>query len=112
MNISISLLILASFIQVQERQKRRKVADIKKLMSSTLEPCMSSHGLKPTTLVAETSEGMELTIPLDNSPTTLTEPKRPTDTVSKALYLLDRFAVSDEFYHELAQVNTVICTLK
>lgn len=70
---------------------------------------MESHGLRATTVVAETSDGRQLTIPLSDSPVTLTEPKRPTaDTASKALYLLDRFAVSDEFYHELAQVNTML----
>ena len=40
------------------------------------------------------------------SPQSATTPERP-DPTARTLYLLDRFCVSDEFYHEIAQVRTV-----
>ncbi|CAI7989297.1 hypothetical protein GBAR_LOCUS175, partial [Geodia barretti] len=75
-------------------------------MSSTVETCVTSHGLTPMTLTAKTSDGKLLSIPFSESSATITELTQPAPTGSraKALFLLDRFAVSDEFYHELAQI--------
>ena len=94
--------------KVGERQKRRKVSDIKMLMSSTIETCVTSHGLKPAMLTAETSDGKLLNNPFSDQPATITE---PADRRANVLFLLDRFAVSDEFFHELAQVSRLQSTL-
>lgn len=99
-------------IQVGVRQKQRKLSQIKTYASSTLEPCMESYGLTPTTLTAHSSSGVPVTIPLNNSltiPSSSTENPSTSSNVSEAactLYLLDHFGVSDQFYHELAQVQT------
>ena len=87
--------------------------DIKTLMPSTVETCVTSHGPTPVMLTAKTSDGKLLRIPLSERPATITEPTQlaPTDSRAKALFLLDRFAVSDEFYHELAQVSTLQSTV-
>ena len=98
--------------KVGERQQRRKVAQMKTYMSSTVKPCLTSHGLTPEAVTAKTSDGKVLTIPFSDAPATTTMPdiqlaaeeNGEGSTKSKALYLLDRFAVSDQFYHELAQV--------
>ena len=98
-------------IQVGVRQKQRKLSQIKTYASSTLEPCMESYGLTPTTLTAHSSSGVPVTIPLSNSltiPSSSTENPSTSSSVSEAactLYLLDHFGVSDQFYHELAQVH-------
>ena len=88
------------------------MCDIKTLMSSTVETCVTSHGLTPVTLTAKTSDGKLLSIPFSESSATITELTQPapTDSRATALFLLDRFAVSDEFYHELAQVSTLQST--
>ena len=64
-------------------------------------------------LTAKTSDGKLLRIPFSERPATITEPTQPapTDSRAKALFLLDRFAVSDEFYHKLAQVSTLQSTV-
>ena len=82
---------------------------MKTLMTSTIETCVTSHGLKPMMLTAETKDGKQLSIPLSDHPVTTTEPTPPetADSRTKALFLLDRFAVSDELYHELAQVSRI-----
>ena len=92
------------------------MSQIKTYISSTLEPCMSSYGLAPTTLTATSTDGCLVTIPIADSPA----PPSTTENLSMVhsaeavtactLYLLDHFAVSDQFYHELAQVfNFKIC---
>ena len=88
--------------------------DIKTLMSSTVETCVTSHGLTPMTLTAKTSDRKLLSIPFSESSATITELTQPAPTGSraKALFLLDHFAVSDEFYHELAQVSTLQSTVR
>ena len=99
-------------IQVGERQKRRKVSQMKAYISSTLEPCLTSYGLAPTSVTASSTDGCLVTIPIADSPTPSTSTSsvnRPLadtagTTTACTLYLLDRFAVSDQFYHELAQV--------
>jgi hypothetical protein len=76
-------------------------------MSSTIEQCMTSHGLTPETVTAKTTDGKLLTIPFSDAPATTSTIGQSADTTitrATALYLLDRFAVSDQFYHELAQV--------
>ena len=83
---------------------------MKTYMSSTVQPCLLSHGLQPETVTAKTADGKLLNIPFSNDEAT-TSSSLPADEGNseespraKTLYLLDRFAVSDQFYHELAQV--------
>ena len=82
---------------------------MKTLMTTTIETCVTSHGLKPTMLTAETRDGKQLNIPFSDHPATTTEPTPPetADSRTKALFLLDHIAASDEFYHELAQVSRI-----
>ena len=89
------------------------MSDIKTLMSSTIETCVTSHGLKPAMLTAETSDGKLLNNPFSDQPATITEPAHPetADRRANVLFLLDRFAVSDEFFHKLAQVSRLQSTL-
>ena len=82
------------------------MSQIKTYTASTLEPCFSSYGLAPTSLTATTVDGGIVTIPIADSP-----PHTAKDATASTLYLLDRFAVSDQFYHEIAQVCTLqFCT--
>ena len=53
-----------TLIQVGERQKRRKISQIQEFMNATVEPCMVSYGLTPTTV---THGGNQVTIPLCNA---------------------------------------------
>ena len=70
---------------------------------------MSSHGLARTVLSPVSADGNHITIPLTDNPTCSQVENRSTAhsteaVTARTLYLLDRFAVSDQFYHELAQV--------
>ena len=96
-------------LQFSDRQRRRKVSQIKTYISGTLEPSMSSYGLVPTTLTATSSDGGIVTIPITDSPapSSSTQSHSAEVATARTLYLLDRFAESDEFYHELAQVFTL-----
>lgn len=86
------------------------MSQIKTYLSGTLELSMSSYGLVPTTLTATSSDGGIVTIPIGDSLTQSSSKQSHSARVETArtLYLLDRFAVSDEFCHELAQVLTHI----
>ena len=89
------------------------MSQIKTYTASTLEPCLSSYGLAPTSLTATTVDGGIVTIPIADRPphNSSTELHTAKDATASTLYLLDRFAVSDQFYHELAQVCTLqFCT--
>lgn len=65
-----------------------------------------SFGLTPEAVVARSVEtGAPVEINLSDSPTTSTETNSADlSKVMQTLYLLERFGVSDEFYHELTQV--------
>ena len=96
-----------TLIQVGKRQKRRKISQIQEFMNATVEPCMVSYGLTPTTITAVTHGGNQVTIPLSDAEVPCSTASRARDddeTAARTLYLLDRFAVSDECYHEIAQV--------
>ena len=67
---------------------------------------MSSHGLTPTVLSALYADGNHITIPLADNPTCCQVENRSTARSTKAvtartLYLLDRFAVLDQFYDKV-----------
>ena len=90
---------------------RRKVSQIKSYVSATLKPSLTSYGLTPTALTAVSDSGAPLIIPLSDGPAPSSSTDNPSTALSaevataRTLYLLDRFGVSDQFYHELAQVH-------
>ena len=94
-------------IQVGERQKRRKMAELHVYMSHTLEPC---YGLTPTAVTAVTEQGTSLQLTLSNGPVddqteSANDDTTQGDQVARTLYILDRFGISDEAYHALTQVH-------
>ena len=96
-------------LKVGERQKRRKIAQLQRFTDSTLQPCMASYGLTPTSVMAVTDTGTPVTLPLASGPSSSPQPAVvPVDHSERVLYLLDRYGVSDEFYHELAQVRHIV----
>ena len=74
-----------------------------------------SFGLVPETVVARSvATGAPVEIALVDSLTPTTSIGRKsadTPKVMQTLYLLERFGVSDEFYHELTQVCVCVCVL-
>lgn len=90
------------------RQKRRKLSQFQRAADAALW-FGESFGLIPAQLTVRSSVNDEsLTIPLNS-----TSPPHPDTPLARevdefcamqTLYLLDRFGVSDEFYHELTQV--------
>lgn len=60
----------------------------------------------PTTVTAVTEKGTPITLNLSDSPgpSPPTEAAGDTARIAETLFILDRFGVSDECYHELAQV--------
>ena len=101
--------------QVSDRQKRRKLSKFKQSATKALW-FAETFGLEVESITARTSnDGNELVIPLssqqDNHPSVVPATSTaPTDrnshsNVMQTLYLLERFGVSDEFYHELTQVR-------
>ena len=64
---------------------------------------------------AVTDKGTPITLSLVDAPcpseagpsSQAASPSQP-DQTARVLYLLDRYGVSDEFYHEMAQVSTEI----
>ena len=68
---------------------------------------MESYGLTPTAVTAITDMGTPISINLSDAPgpSPLSAAASSQDNTASTLYLLDRYGVSDEFYHELAQVR-------
>ena len=99
------------YTKVGQRQKRRKIAQLKSYTRLALEP-LQSYGLTPQTVTAVTDQGCSVSLELSEAPPQTTGPAQistaePEENTRSVLFLLDRFGVSDEFYHELAQVHTV-----
>ena len=101
--------------EVSDHQKRRKLSKFKQSATKALW-FAETFGLEVESITARTSnDGNELVIPLSsqqgNHPSVVTATSTaPTDrnshsNVMQTLYLLERFGVSDEFYHELTQVR-------
>ena len=83
------------------------MAELKTYTKLALEPFESS-GLTPLTVTAVTDQGCSVSLELCVSPApSSSAAAEPEGSTRNVLYLLDRFGVSDEFYHELAQVYTV-----
>lgn len=70
---------------------------------------MESYGLTATAVTAVSDAGTPITLSLADVPADSTANTVEADIRARTLYLLDRFGVSDEFYHELAQVR--ICAV-
>lgn len=72
---------------------------------------MKSFGLTPTGVTAVTDKGSPVTLTLSDAPgpSPLTEAARedPEKRIAETLFLLDKFGISNECYHELAQVTNV-----
>ena len=97
-----------TYEDVGSKQKRRKLFQFQGATDAALW-FGESFGLVPMQLMVRTSKSDEaISIPLNGSITPFhdTQPAREVDEfcAMQTLYLLDRFGVSDEFYHELTQV--------
>ena len=97
---------------LSSRQQRRKLSHFQRAADAALW-FSESFGLIPTQLTVRTSVNDDsLTVPLSDTAPPLpdTPPVREIDEfcAMQTLYLLDRFGVSDEFYHELTQVCIVL----
>ena len=101
-----------SYDDLSSRQKRRKLSQFQRAADAALW-FGESFGLVPAQLTVRSSVNDEsLTIPLGGTspPLSDTPLAREIDEfcAMQTLYLLDRFGVSDEFYHELTQVCIVL----
>lgn len=99
--------------EVGAKQKKQKLAHFQKAADAALW-FGESFGLVPAQLTVQSSAIDEaITIPLGDSSTPLPNAQPNIREVSEfsamqTLYLLDRFGVSDEFYHELTQACHII----
>lgn len=93
---------------MSSRQKRRQLHKLRDFTAKALF-FYDSFGLKPESITCSLSSEESLTIALGDSGSSSAGPPSPTvvqkEGAQQVLYLLDRFGVSDEFYHELAQVG-------
>ena len=93
--------------KVSDRQRRRKLSQLKGFTQKALY-FAESLGLKPETLLTRSVQtGASVVVNLGDGSSSHGLPSPPDGdscNVMQVLYLLDRFAVSDEFYHELTQV--------
>ena len=100
--------------EVSDCQKRRKLSKFKQSATKALW-FAETFGLEVESITARMSnDGNELVIPLSsqgNHPSvvpatsTASTDRNSHSNVMQTLYLLERFGVSDEFYHELTQVR-------
>ena len=104
--------------EVSDRHKRRKLSKFKESATKALW-FAETFGLEVESITTKTiSAGNEVVIPLasqqGNCPSMASSSSTaPTDrnchsNVMQTLYLLERFGVSDEFYHELTQVRLIM----
>jgi hypothetical protein len=73
-------------------------------MRDTLEPCVQTYGLTPTTVSAVTDQGTSVSFEFGTPSSAREAPQEPQDKAASVLFLLAQYGVSDAFYHELAQV--------
>ena len=101
-----------SYDDLSSRQKRRKLAQFQRAADAALW-FGESFGLVPAQLTVRSSvndEALTITLGGTSPPLSDTPLAREIDEfcAMQTLYLLDRFGVSDEFYHELTQVCIVL----
>ena len=87
------------------------MCQLKRYTTLALQP-LQSYGLTPHTVTAVNDKGQHVSLELCPESSTAAAPLSTSaeEKTKTALFLLDRFAVSDEFYHELAQVAGTIVT--
>ncbi len=92
--------------EVGEWQQRRKLSQFKSSVDKVLW-FATSFELGIVSLTTRTSQIEIITFSFGDSTTTVQPANPPIDetVIMQTLYLLERFSVSDEFYHELTQVR-------
>ncbi len=91
--------------EVGERQQRWKLSQFKSSVEKVLW-FATSFGLEIVSLTNRTSQSEIITFSFGDSTAPVQPASPPIDetVIMQTLYLLERFGVSDEFYHELTQV--------
>ena len=87
------------FSVLSTRQQSRKLSQLKTAVEKALW-FVESFGLDVQSITVKTSEGKPIELPMHESTTDEND-----DSVRQILYLLERFGVSDEFYHELSMAH-------
>ena len=85
---------------LSSRQQRRKLSQLKTAVEKELW-FMESFGLDLQSISVKTSQGKVIEIPMESTTTDVND-----DSVRQTLHLLERFGVSDDFYHELSMANS------
>ena len=96
--------------EVGERQRRRKILILRESCKRALW-FADSFNVDIISLLVETKKTKEqltvdISIPSSLPGISTQSPSDAADMVHKILYLLDRFAISDEFYHQLSMIQT------
>ena len=92
---------------VAERQARRKMLEVASLAKKALW-FAETFGLIPESLgLRKAVSGEVVSVRLSEPATSTPQRHQPADRerIAQILYLLDRFAISDEAYHELASIT-------
>ena len=98
------------FNEVGPKQQSRKLKSLKGRVQCALWFC-KSFGLELTQFKMRDAEGMEHTLDYNDhsptgcqgtGPTYASLPQEEKDKIENVLYLLDKFCVGDDFYHELS----------
>ena len=93
--------------EVSPRQKRRKLNQFRSFAEKALW-FAESFGLTPQSLTLSTESDEQYTLQLGESRSSISTKDTPSDSaistasIHETLYLLEKFGVSDEFYHELS----------
>ena len=95
--------------QVSERHARRKLSEFKTKAGQALW-FAGSFGLELDFMQAHTRDGKEIKIKLSEKDTTAKVGSSSNDNgkIKQILYLLDKFGVGDEFYHELSVIDLTL----
>ena len=94
--------------QVAGRQRRRKIIQLREGCKRALW-FADSFNIDVVKIVARTkttNEEISLSISSSTDIPTSSQSSQDSEQLHQVLYLLDRFAVSDEFYHHLSMVNS------
>ena len=97
--------------EVGERQRRRKVAEVKESTRRALW-FIGSFGLTIDSVSMHDSTDTSLTLSYGESPEPAATSNPSDTTLYQMLFLLERFGVSDDFYHGLAMVHSSLPRLK
>ena len=94
---------------VQERQRRRKIQAVKEGVKRAVWFC-DSFGLDLISVAFKSKAGESVCINYDESAqhVNASSDDGSSDVEVMILYLLDKFGISDAFYHELSMVNPLL----